>query len=94
MEFQKYNVKKKRKKRHKERKQTKTNNVAKIIKKITADVLLFSQVPQIQTLSWLSYLPNLVRYQVLRTLLLQCYLKEEEKETAKKKKEKRVTEII
>ena len=41
---------------------------------LTADVLLFSQVPQIQTLSWLSYLPNLVPYQVLRTLLLQFYL--------------------
>ena len=37
-------------------------------------LLLFSQVPQIQTLSWLSYLPNLVSYQVLRTLLLQCHL--------------------
>jgi len=40
LEFQKYNVKKKRRKIKRENKQIKTNNVAKIIKKIPGTKLI------------------------------------------------------
>ena len=44
MEFQKYNVKKKRRKIKRENKQTKTNNVTKIIKKIQVQNWYYSDI--------------------------------------------------
>ena len=81
MEFQKYNVKKKKRRKIKrENKQTKKNNVTKIIRKI--QVQNWYQIPK--NINWKSW----VEFGIAD---IRCYIKEEEKETEGGKK---VTEII